>query len=208
VPIKTDLAKLNGRIPSERESGRTNRWTTYCYALGLAFALFPLLAMHSQAQVQTYSDKVLYSFSGGTDGNEPLFSGVVQDKAGNFYGTTFAAGAFTYGTVFKVDISGNETVLHSFGQGHDGRTPYAGVVIDPADGLFGTTYQGGTPNPQCQMGCGIVFEIQPNRKEKVLHEFTGGIDGGLPFGGLIRDSNGNLYGTTEIGGASGVGAIF
>src|SRR5277367_290095 len=185
-----------------------------CRPLALLFfvAVF-LMALRSPAQAQTFTDNVIYSFT-GADGNEPLFSGVVRDQSGNFYGTTYAGGAFNYGTVFKVDASGNETVLHSFGQhsfgpGNDGRTPYAGVVMDASGHLFGTTYQGGIKNRQlCEKGCGIVFEIDPSGEEKVLHRFTGGTDGGLPIGGVIRDSHGNLYGTTEIGGASGAGTIF
>lgn len=181
--------------------------------MGLALAVISLLALHTPAQAQTFTDKVIYSFTGGADGNEPLFSGVVQDAMGNFYGTTYAGGAFNYGTVFKVDASGNETILHSFGQksfgpGNDGRTPYAGVVMDPSGHVFGTTYEGGIKNIQCQKGCGIVFEVDPNGEEKVLYRFTGGTDGGLPFGGVIRDSHNNLYGTSEIGGASGAGTIF
>jgi uncharacterized repeat protein (TIGR03803 family) len=181
--------------------------------MGLAMAFVYLLALRTPAEAQTFADNVIYSFTGGSDGNEPLFSGVVRDAKGNFYGTTYAGGAFNYGTVFKVDASGNETVLHSFGQGsfgpgNDGRTPYAGVVIDPSGHLFGTTYEGGIKNQQCGKGCGIVFEIEPNGGEKVLHRFTGGTDGGLPFGGVIRDSHGNLYGTTEIGGTLGAGTIF
>jgi uncharacterized repeat protein (TIGR03803 family) len=82
------------------------------------------------------------------------------------------------------------------------------VVIDPSGHLFGTTYEGGIKNQQCLKGCGIVFEIDSNGEEIVLHRFTGGTDGGLPFGGVIRDSHGNLYGTTEIGGALGLGTIF
>ncbi len=189
------------------------RWSRYSAACLLFITLFPLLALHSPAQAQTFTDKVVYSFTGGADGNEPLFSGVVRDKSGNFYGTTVAGGAFNYGTVFKVDASGNETVLHSFGQhsfgpGKDGRTPGAGVVIDASGHLFGTTNEGGIKNPQCEKGCGVVFEIDPNGDEKVLHRFTGGTDGGFPFGGVILDSHGNLYGTTEIGGISGTGTIF
>ena len=177
-------------------------------SLVFVMILLSVLALRTAAQAQSFTDKVIYSFSGGAAGNEPLFSGVVRDKAGNFYGTTYAGGAFHFGTVFKVDASGNETVLHSFGHGHDGRTPYAGVVLDPAGRMFGTAYQGGLRNRQCDRGCGIVFEIELNGDEKILHGFTGGADGGLPIAGLIRDEVGNLYGTTEIGGALGVGTIF
>lgn len=179
-------------------------------AVSVAFiaALLAILATGIPAQAQTFTDKIIYSFSGATDGNEPLFSGVVQDEAGNFYGTTYSGGAFKYGTVFKVDAAGNETVLHSFGEKHDGRSPIAGLVIDPVGHLFGTTSAGGIRSGKCEQGCGIVFEIEPNGDEKILHGFAAGSDGAGPFGGLIRDQAGNLYGTTELGGASGCGTIF
>ncbi len=205
MPVKMHSAKSNLRKLPVRGSASKRRWTSY--ALGLPFALILLPVVHNPAQAQTYTDKALYSFSGGIDGNEPVFSGVVQDKEGNFYGTTYAGGAFGYGTVFKVDPSGNETVLHSFGLGKDGRTPYAGLTIDPAGDLFGATNQGGIWNTNCEKGCGIVFEIEPNGHERVLHAFSGGSDGAYPYGSLVHDSAGNLYGTTEAGG-SGYGTIF
>lgn len=202
--------KLHSQKPRNPKPCRPNhetRWFRRHSALLLFITVFPILALHSAAQAQTFSDKVIYSFTGEADGNEPLFSGVVRDKAGTFYGTTYAGGAFNYGTAFKVDASGNETVLHSFGEGNDGRNPYASVAMGPAGRVFGTAPEGGIKNPQCQKGCGIVFEIEPDGKEKVLHSFTGGTDGGFPSG-VIRDSDGNLYGTTEIGGVSGSGTIF
>ena len=199
-----DSVKSQGTKSSSRRHA-----TSILCAIVLALIFVSLLALNIPAQAQTFSDKVIYSFTGGADGNEPLSSGVVRDQSGNFYGTTYSGGALNYGTVFKVDPSGKETVLHSFGQGKDGRTPYAGVVLDPSGRLFGTTYEGGGIRTElCDKGCGTVFTIGPNGEEKVLHRFTGGPDGGLPFAGLIRDDAGNLFGTTEIGGASGVGTIF
>src|SRR5438105_1334280 len=82
------------------------------YALALAVAL--AVSVTQTAQAQHYTESVLYSFAGGTDGTEPLFSGVIRDPTGNLYGTTYAGGASNAGTVFKVDMSGNETVLYSF----------------------------------------------------------------------------------------------
>ena len=182
---------------------------SYCSLASLLFvALFPVLALHSPVQAQTFTDKIIYSFSGATDGNEPLFSGVVRDQSGHFYGTTYAGGVFKYGTVFKVDASGNETVLHSFGKKNDGRSPSTGLVIDPVGHLFGTTSAGGIRSGKCEKGCGIVFEIEPNGDEKILHGFAAGSDGANPSGALVRDQAGNLYGTTELGGAFGGGTIF
>jgi uncharacterized repeat protein (TIGR03803 family) len=198
---KTGKLKL---YSPKHESHWSSRLTARLFFIAIA-----AVSVMPTAQAQSFTDKVIYSFTGGSNGNEPLFSGVVRDASGNLYGTTYSGGSFNYGTVFRVDASGNEIVLHNFGEGHDGRTPYAGVVIDPAGRLFGTTYQGGVKNQQrCEKGCGVLFEIDTSGKETVLYAFTGGVDGGLPFGGVIRDSHGNLYGTTEIGGAAGYGTIF
>ena len=140
---------------------------SYCSLASLLFvALFPVLALHSPVQAQTFTDKIIYSFSGATDGNEPLFSGVLRDKSGHFYGTTYAGGAFKYGTVFKVDASGNETVLHSFGKKNDGRSPSTGLVIDPVGHLFGTTSAGGTN------GLGVVFKMTPGGTLTTIWQFS------------------------------------
>jgi len=205
VPTKMHSAKSDsGKLTSRRLANR-RRWTIY--APGFMIGLL-LLTVHILAQAQSFTDNVIYSFNGGADGNEPVFSGVVQDKAGNLYGTTYSGGAYKYGIVFKVDASGNETVVHSFGQGRDGRTPYGGLVIDAAGHLFGATNAGGIWSKSCTAGCGIVFETEPDGQEKVLHAFAGGSDGASPYGSLTRDAAGNLYGTTEMGGASGYGTIY
>ncbi len=84
---------------------------------------------------------VLYSFTGQADGRSPR-SGVASDAHGNLYGTTYYGGTSGIGVVYKLDPSGQETVLHSFA-GHDGAAPYAGVLLDPAGYIYGTTYYGG-----------------------------------------------------------------
>ena len=182
------------------------RW--YAYMLTLAVVLALAMIVPPSAQAQNYTESVLHSFAGRIDGTEPLFSGVIRDPAGNLYGTTYSGGTSNYGTVFKIDTSGNETVLYSFTGRADGRTPYAGLVRDQAGRLYGTTYNGGLRTAMCTSGCGVVFEVNANGQEKVLHYFTGGADGALPIGGLIRDEAGNLYGTTQMGGASGSGTVF
>jgi len=81
-----------------------------------------------------WTETVLYSFAGGSDGATPDFADVIFDKAGNLYGTTFGGGAHSFGTVFELTPSGSgwlETVLYSFGGGADGSNPYSGLVIDP-----------------------------------------------------------------------------
>jgi uncharacterized repeat protein (TIGR03803 family) len=151
-------------------------------------------------------ETVLYSFTGGTDGGYPI-GGLVQDKAGNLYGTTVDGGKGTgcyygCGTVFKVDTADEETVLYNFTGGRDGASPGAGLVPDAEGNLYGTTYQGGssTCNNGSGSGCGTVFKVTKAGKEAVLYSFTGGTDGAYPYAGLIRDANCNLFGSTSQGG--------
>jgi uncharacterized repeat protein (TIGR03803 family) len=203
-PESRSVMSKERKCSAHLTKGIKKQWCAYALALSVALAVL----VPQTAQAQHYTESVLYSFAGGTDGTEPLFSGVIRDPAGNLYGTTYSGGASNYGTVFKVDTSGNETVLYSFTGRADGRTPYAGLVRDPAGRLYGTTYNGGLRSAMCTSGCGVVFEVDPNGDEKVLHRFTGGTDGALPIGGLIRDAAGNLYGTTQMGGASGSGTVF
>jgi uncharacterized repeat protein (TIGR03803 family) len=153
-------------------------------------------------------ETVLYSFTGHpADGSYPI-AGLVRDAAGNLYGTTFRGGASNYGTVFKVAADGNETVLYSFtGYPADGSYPSAGLVRDAKGDLYGTTAYGGSGN--CDLGCGTVFKLDTAGEETVLYSFTGtGGDGVNPYAGLVRDPRGQLYGTTDLGGASGAGTVF
>ena len=156
----------------------------------------------------TYTEKVLYSFnfSGGASPD----GGLVIDGSGNLYGTTQSGGANFFGTVFElVNSAGtySEQVLYSFTKsGGDGGYPYAGVIIDGSGNLYGTTVQGGAN------GFGTVFELvnsSGSYSEQVLYSFTNsGGDGANPIAGLLADSSGNLYGTTQSGGASNVGTVF
>ena len=155
------------------------------------------------AQAQTFSD--LYSFTGGSDGGEPL-EGVIRDKAGNLYGTTFQNGA-GFGVVFKVTATGTESVLYTFTGGADGGDPYPSLIMDTAGNLYGTTFAGGSSN--CAGGCGVVFKVDKNGKETVLYSFKGGTtDGCGPGAPLIRDKAGNFYSTTGTCGASNFGTVF
>jgi uncharacterized repeat protein (TIGR03803 family) len=152
-----------------------------------------------------WTEKVLYSFGNGTDGAF-LAAGLIFDTAGNLYGTTAGGGTYSKGTVFELTPQGGggwtEKVLYSFnGNGTDGYAPYSGLVFDGAGNLYGTAYYGGTYSR------GTVFELTPQGgggwTEKVLHSFGNGTDASAPFAGLTFDSAGNLFGTTEVGGASG-----
>ena len=145
----------------------------------------------------TGKETVLHSFTGGTDGAFPWVGvGVIRDPAGSLYGTTYLGGgdsASIRGTAFKIDAAGKETVLHSFSGVPDGGLPHAGLIGDADGNLYGTTQVGGA------FDFGTVFTLDKNANETVLYSFTGGADGGYPFGGLTRDSGGNLYGTTNMG---------
>lgn len=159
------------------------------------------------------TETVLYSFTGGADGAFP-FGGLLRNSAGNLYGTTSAGGISTgncypsgCGVVFMVTPAGKETVLHSFTGSPDGASPYAGLIADSSDNLYGTTFNGGTG--ACTNGCGVVFELDKAGTESVLHSFTGyPVDGAFPSAGLVRDSSGNLYGTATYGGGSDSGVVF
>ena len=146
-------------------------------------------------------EAVLYSFTGGADGSNPN-SGVVRDSAGNLYGTTFNGGTFGYGTVYKLDTAGNETVLYTFTGGSDGSNPYAGVVRDSAGNLYGTTWYGGVG------GAGVIYQVDASGNETVLYSFTGGPGDSRSYSGLYRDSAGNLYGVSYSGGTAGFGAVY
>ena len=143
-----------------------------------------------------WKEKVLHSFNpDGRDGTNPL-AGLIFDGAGNLYGTTYTGGTFAFGTVFELMPKGGgwtEKVLHSFGNGKDGAAPYAGLILDGAGDLYGTTLHGGAG------GFGIVFELTPKARtkwtEKLLHSFNGK-DGEYPTASLIFDAAGNLYGAT------------
>ena len=148
-----------------------------------------------------WAETILHSFGASGDGSQP-YSVLTLDKTGNLYGTTNVGGAYSYGTVFELTPSGTETILWSFGNGTDGANPLAGVVRDAKGNLYGTTEYGGTYNK------GIVFELTPSGTEKVLWNFGGGTDGANPYGGVIRDAKGNLYGTTANGGVYGDGTVF
>ena len=139
---------------------------------------------------------VLYTFSGGQDGADPI-GGLVLDSKGNLYGTTAGGGGGAYGTVFKVDVTGKETVLYRFKGPPDGYGPLRDLVRDNAGNLFGTTVSGGDYDN------GAIFKLDASGAETILYSFTGGADGSNPVAALVRDDAGNLYGTTEYGGNSG-----
>jgi uncharacterized repeat protein (TIGR03803 family) len=171
--------------------------TTVALAASLLFVL-GVVAMPT-ARVQTLV--VLHTFTAGAEGASP-HAGLIPDAAGNLFGTTVSGGTYGYGSVFKLDTAGNATVLHSFTGGADGSGPHAGLVLDAAGNLYGTTANGGT------YSYGVVFQLDTTGTETVLYTFTGGADGANPYAGLLRDASGNLYGTTYYGGADNKGVVF
>jgi uncharacterized repeat protein (TIGR03803 family) len=157
-------------------------------------------------------EKLLHNFGRGQDGSSPS-AGLVLDASGNLYGTTDLGGAYGYGTVFELspakDGSWTEKVLHHFNShGRDGLYPYGDVMVDASGNVYGTTSGGGS------FGSGTVFElVSANGKwvEKILHNFAypgTARDGWAPWGGVISDGLGNLYGTTSAGGPYGYGIVF
>ncbi len=162
-----------------------------------------------------WEERVLYTFTGGADGNEP-WGNLTFDSSGNLYGTTSIGGnlscaSYGCGVVFKL-TPGNggpwtESVLYSFNAGSDGGFPYsAGLTFDSQENLYGVTKFGGDLSVNCQgnPGCGVVYQLAPTPSgpwtETVLHAFTGGADGADPLFGVTLDSSGNVYGTTIWGG--------
>jgi len=187
--------------------------------IGLAIALVVVGFLMTGASVKAVGqEQVLHAFN-GRDGVHPN-GGVIFDAAGNLYGTTLGGGrghsCLGCGTVFKLAPGANgkwtRTVLHSF-NGKDGFNPFAGVILDPAGNLYGTTWIGGRSKSPCDSNCGVVFKLSPgangNWTETVLHYFNGA-DGANPYAGLIFDAAGNLYGTTWMGGTKscGCGTVF
>jgi uncharacterized repeat protein (TIGR03803 family) len=138
-------------------------------AAGAALTLAAVLVFGGvtalSAKAQTLTD--LYNFTGGHDGGTPS-AGLVRDAKGNLYGTTYWNGSSGWGTVFKVDTKGAETVLYNFTGGADGANPDAGLIRDANGVLYGTTQSGGSAN------WGTVFKVDTNGTETVLYNFAGG----------------------------------
>ncbi len=147
----------------------------------------------------------LYSFTGGGDGAYPQ-AGLVQGNDGNFYGTTHSGGTYGVGTVFRITAGGSLSNLWSFTGGTDGANPQAKLVQGSDGNFYGATYSGG-PSTNCPGGCGTLFKISSAGSLTTLYSFTGISDGwgGAP---VVQGSDGNFYGTTQVGGTYSNGAIF
>jgi uncharacterized repeat protein (TIGR03803 family) len=186
------------------------------YGGGTVFKLSP--------SASGWSYSIMYKFGSHHDDGENPFSGLLIDGAGNLYGTTIGGGNGSYlncsycGTVYKLaPTTGGryfETVIYNFQGEGDGSYPLASLTIDQAGNLYGTTSEGGINDGE--QGFGVVFRLAPNSDgswtQSVLYTFTGAYDGGEPYGGVIFDNAGNLYGTAATGGYNtckyGCGVVF
>jgi hypothetical protein len=169
------------------------------------------------AQTPAPSVTTLYTFQGGSDGSDPR-ADLLIGPDGSLYGTTNTGGTSDLGTVFQLrrpDSASErwtETVLHNFAGQPDGEYPGTSLVFYNG-ALYGITGSGGA------FGAGLAFELKPSMEpgsawtETVIHNFTGGADGSDPVGGLVRGTNGALYGATALGGSPcavyyGCGVVF
>jgi len=150
----------------------------------------------------------LYAFKDQPDGALP-YGGVIFDKAGNLYGTTYYAGEGDVGTVYELtpaNGSWTETVLYSFKGGGDGSSPISTLVSDKAGNLYGTTSAGGT-----SCGCGVIFKMAHKNGtwiESVPYRFPGAPGAAFAYNGMVAGADGNLYGATVHGGPANDGAIY
>ncbi len=161
--------------------------------------LFATTLATPMAQAQTFS--VIYSFTGGADGGNPV-DGFLIGPEGNLFGTASTGGSSGAGVVFKLTETGVQKVLYNFTGGADGANPNSRLIFDASGNFYGTTFAGGAD------GAGTVFKLTQAGVETVLHSFKGGTDGANPIAKLTFDSEGNLYGTTSAGGAYGGGTVF
>jgi uncharacterized repeat protein (TIGR03803 family) len=179
------------------------------FGCGIVYRLRPPAAS-SPAVFPPWSETVLHAFLGEpADGNSPMYGALAFDPAGNLYGTTQSGGSANWGTVFELTPTNGawrETTLLNFSyqEGSNGQAPQSGVIIDQAGNLYGTTVEGGE-------GVGVVYELSPTPNgwvETVLHSFAAGNDGDSPYGGVIMDQAGNLYGATYTGGTGHGGVVY
>jgi uncharacterized repeat protein (TIGR03803 family) len=159
-----------------------------CLALCLAFPAY--------GRVEEGID-TLVSFN-GSNGAQP--QSILEDSAGDFYGTTLNGGKYSKGTVFEILQDGRLVTLVHF-NGHNGAAPGAGLLLGPDGSLYGTTKSGGSHNR------GTIFRISPDGKFSILVNFNGG-NGARPNSGLLLGSDGLIYGATLAGGSHNRGVLF
>ena len=178
------------------------------YGCGTIFSLRPP-ATRQETPLSPWTETLAYLFTFDPDGAYPRNS-FVFDRAGNMYGTG-ANGGNVFGVVWELSPSGSgwsEQAIYTFMGRGDGGTPESGVTFDSAGNLYGTTSAWGYGDTGC---CGTVFQLVNSGSgwtENTLYQFTDGNDGSIPYGGVIADAAGNLYGTTTTDGANGGGTVF
>ena len=183
-----------------------------CFLLGVDANATDELA--SGVDSAAIHERVIYTFAGGAGGSDPT-TPLIVDKAGNLYGATGQGGEFGWGTIFEFVKGGTGwtyVVLYNFTGNADGGFPVGVLALDSAGNLYGTTGTGGDNYK------GNVYELSPSQEggwtATVLYNFTDSTDGGYPYGGVVLDTVGNLYGTTNEGGSlsdcsgSGCGVVF
>ena len=169
----------------------------------------------SPTESGSWKENVLHAFQGGWDGAQP-YSQMVFDGMGNLYGTTSEGGTGncgsggSCGTVFEVspNASGgwSETIIYNFSGNGDGWDPVGPLVFDNHGNFYGTAVMGGSSNDDCgpYYGCGEVFQLSPSSdggwSKATVYAFQEDLNGGYPYGGVILDAEGNLYGTDSTGG--------
>ena len=156
----------------------------------------------------SWTETTLYSFNGGSNGGRPS-TNLLMDVAGNLYGSTgWVPETNNPGTVYELTPSGGGwtyTLLYAFPPGPEGAGNVSSLTMDSAGNLYGTTSFEG--NQGCSYGCGTIFKLTPSSSGWIytdLYDFAGGSDGAWPFGGVVLDSQGNLYGTAVYGGTGSV----
>ncbi len=161
---------------------------------------------HSGAK---WTYRVIHAFTGGDDGSGPG-ARVTVDHAGNIYGMAPTGGAYGLGTIYKIRQGSHGApafkVIHAFTGGADGATGSAGRMVIRDGHLYGAATAGGT------YGSGVVFELTPRGRGEwdfsTIYSFRGQPDGSFPYGALLFDALGNIYGTTYYGGANGIGSVY
>ncbi len=210
LPTKvTRTFALAGFVPAGKLSNLISRICLRAATLALAVAgvLAPAVVATRPAEAAAF--KILYTFTGGADGNDPQFVRLLADKSGNLYGTAVQGGnqpgTAGSGVVFKLDPAGTLTVLYTFTGGADGANPQSGLILDAAGNLYGTTSFGGIQPGN--LGDGVVFKLDPAGNETVLLTFNYA-NGANPYSPVIMNSAGNLFGTTYNGGTYAHGTVF